>query len=325
MIVCAGTAYLGLDKHPAMLALVKQGLDKYGMHYGGSRLSALAPGIHTEAEAALCAWTGAPAALLVSSGTAAGQLVARQLAHRQADLQAGPLTHPALWWPGSTHHTDWGAWAQAIVQPNAAGLSDGIDPLGVELPPWPLLPLAAVSELVVDDSHLLGCYGAEGAGSWPRLSAAMHGQLWVTGSLGKALSLPAGVVLGSVAGVDALKAMPQFGGASPPPPAFLYAWLHAEDIIRTQQKTLADYVAFVQSALAGHSAVRIVPGFPVIGLRHHAWVDALADCGIIASSFHYPSAQHPRYSRLVLHAALTAQDVQHITTALVELCDAETP
>lgn len=321
MIICAGTAYLGLDKHPAMLALVKQGLDKYGMHYGGSRLSALAPGIHAEAEAALCEWTGAPAALLVSSGTTAGQLVARHLAHRQADLHASPLTHPALWWPDSAHHTDWPGWAQAIVQPNAVGLSDGIDPLAVELPPWPLLPQATISELVVDDSHLLGCYGTDGTGSWLQLSAAMPGPLWVTGSLGKALSLPAGVVLGSVAGVDALKAMPQFGGASPPPPAFLHAWLHAGAIIRAQQNTLTDYVTFVHTALAGHPAVRIIPGFPVIGLRHHSWVDALAQRGITVSSFHYPSAQHPRYSRLVLHAALTPQDIQHIAAALLELCD----
>jgi selenocysteine lyase/cysteine desulfurase len=71
----------------------------------------------------------------------------------------------------------------------------------------------------------------------------------------------------------------------------------------------------------GHPALQIVPGFPVIGLRNHTWTETLADRGIIISSFHYPSPQHPRYSRLVLHAALTPQDIHYITAVLTELCD----
>ena len=48
MIIFSGTAYLALDRHPQMHAWVTKGLSRYGLHYGGSRRSSLAPDMEPE-------------------------------------------------------------------------------------------------------------------------------------------------------------------------------------------------------------------------------------------------------------------------------------
>ena len=192
MIAFSGTSYLGLATHPGFVSLVKEGLDKYGTHYGGSRLSPQCPDIFEEAETALAEWTGAPAALLVGSGSAAGQLAARYLAQLSFPLQIGPLAHPALWWPNGIKHIDWNNFLAALRAKPSIAFTDALDPLGIQLPPWEDVVAAQPEHLVVDDSHTLGWYGPEHAGSWRRLRKKTRAQLLVTASLGKHWPCPLG-------------------------------------------------------------------------------------------------------------------------------------
>ena len=320
-IIFSGTAYLGLDRHPAFLALVREGLERWGAHYGGSRRSPLCPEVFATVETALAAWTGAPAALLVGSGTAAGQLVARFLAERALALHAGPMTHPALWWPQGTRHATWAELLAAARPSETAVFTDALDPLRLRVPPWAELLAARPAVLVVDDSHPIGCYGPRAAGSWPVLSTRYRGELIVTASLGKALSLPAGVILGEADTLAAIRAMPQFGGASPPPPAFLHAWLHGAAIIAAQRERLARNMRRL------HPLIKSTPGFshrddfPVYTLSRRAWVEPLERAGIVLSSFHYPDARSPRYDRIVLRADHTEAEIERLIEAIERVAD----
>lgn len=322
MTIFSGTSYLGLDRHPLFLELVKEGLDLYGTHYGGSRLSPLTPEIYEEAEAALARWIGAPAVLLVGSGTTAGQLAARYFAANQQSLHLSPLAHPALSWPQGSQHTSWGSWLDAIQLPGSVAFTDGVDPLKVSLPPWEAIRAAAPTTLLVDDSHLIGAYGAGFAGSWPMLYKQFASGLLVTASLGKALALPAGLIIGSKETITQIRALPQFGGASPPAPAFLHAWLNGAEIIEQQRNQLHQHIKTIHELLAHEERVGLLANFPVISLRNHEWVAHLHKKNIEISSFRYPVARSPRYSRIVLRADHSRQEIDFLCECLSELMDA---
>ncbi|MGH1437879.1 MAG: aminotransferase class I/II-fold pyridoxal phosphate-dependent enzyme [Lewinella sp.] len=316
MIVFSGTSYLGLTSHPDFLSLVKEGLDRYGTHYGGSRLSPLCPEIFEEAEAAFAEWTGAPAALLVGSGSAAGQLAARYLAHENLPLQIGPLAHPALWWPQGTMHTNWDAFLETLRTKPSVAFTDALDPLGIQLPPWKSLWAAKPARLVVDDSHTLGWYGPQYAGSWRQLNSQTEAELLVTASLGKALALPAGILLGEEQTLTKLRKLPQFGGASPPPPAFLYAWLNGQDIITAQRQKLQAHLDQLLPTIKAIPGIRYLDNFPVFGLQHHNWGEKLRQKGILISSFRYPNEDSPMYSRIIVKADHTKEEVAYLWECL---------
>jgi 7-keto-8-aminopelargonate synthetase-like enzyme len=316
MIAFSGTSYLGLANHPGFLSLVKEGLDKYGTHYGGSRLSPLCPDIFEEAEAAFAEWTGAPAALLVGSGSTAGQLAARFLAHEDLSLEIGPLAHPALWWPKGRKHADWDGFLAALRANPSIAFTDALDPLGIQLPPWEDLLAAQPKRLVVDDSHTLGWYGPENAGSWRQLDTKTGPELLVTASLGKALALPAGILLGEKETLAKLRELPQFGGASPPPPAFLYAWLQGQEIIAAQQRKLQAHLDFLQPTVKAIPGIHYLENFPVFGLQYHEWGHQLLQKGIQISAFRYPNEHSPMYSRIVVRADHTQEEVAYLRECL---------
>ena len=318
-----GTSYLGLDRHPAYLELVKEGLDKFGTHYGGSRLSPKSPQIFEEAEQALADWVGAPAALVLSSGTTAGQLAARYLSTRYQSVHFSPRAHPASWWPVGKQYQDWETWLHALQQGKTIGCTDGIDPLGIELPPWKMMLASAPPALMIDDSHLLGCYGENQAGNWEQISSQYTGDLMINSSLGKALALPAGVLFGERADLEQVKSLPQFGGASPPAPAFLYAWLRSSELIREQNMKLKERVDKLYALAARYPRfLQMVPGFPVARVLPEHWVTKLHGAGIAISSFRYPHPDADLYSRIVLRADHTTEAVDYLIVQL-ELLIAE--
>lgn len=318
-----GTAYLFLHRHPDMLAWLGEGLARYGLHYGGSRRSPRAPAVYAEAETRLAAWTGAPAALLVSSGTLAARLALRALTEN-GGLHLHPHAHAALRWSEEEavhhHEADWQASILADLQRqrSVVAAADSVDALRVRRPDWQWLtglsPEAPLT-LLVDDSHAIGLWGEHGGGSWRRLRQSWSGPLVVVASLGKALSLPAGIILGEESFVEQLRATAPFGGASPPSPAYLHAWLSAERLIAGQRSRLADNIELFER-LAPMANFHGLPDYPVFGTSHHALADFLATRHLHLSSFSYPRATDPRITRIVLNAGHGPEDILRLTDAL---------
>ncbi len=316
----SGTSYLGLDQHPQYLEGVKEGLDRYGTHYGGSRLSPQSPTIYAEAEAAFATWTGAPAALLVSSGTTAGQLAVRFLNQHYDSIHFSPFAHPSSWWPAGIRYEDWEQWLNALQDERAIGCTEAINPVAVASPPWTPIWKSTPSALMIDDSHQIGCSGIRAGGSWLSLRQKYQGGLLINASLGKALALPAGLLLGEKPVIEAMKALPQFGGASPPAPAFLHAWLQSQTLIQQQFECLKRHMNRMYKLVKkAPELLDMVEGFPVIRLYQHAWVDHLAAKGIAVSSFRYPQPDSERFSRIVLRADHSDEEIEYLEAVLEEL------
>ena len=71
----SGTDYLGMGSNEAFGAYLAEGFARYGTHYGSSRNGSLRLAVYEDAEESLATYADAPAALVVSSGMWAGQLV----------------------------------------------------------------------------------------------------------------------------------------------------------------------------------------------------------------------------------------------------------
>ncbi len=312
MITFSGTSYLALDRHPQMIEWIIKGMNLYGTHFGGSRRSKLAPDIYEKAEEQLSKWTGAPSALLVSSGTTAGQLVNLYLAQKEMKYCYSPSVHPALKGKTGKQSNTWKDWFDQLKLGNTVGLTDSINPLKVSQPDWMGLPQIEDSLLVVDDAHYLGIGGHYGSGSWQELSQEWKGELIVVASLGKALTTPAGLILAKKEVIEELKQLSQFGGASPPSPAFVFALTQAQDLIRQQQIKLQKNIHAIQRFLGQTERFTFLPNYPVVGVSDHRLAQRLYEKEMLISSFHYPNPSAPLYTRIVLRADHTEEQLQKL-------------
>jgi 8-amino-7-oxononanoate synthase len=93
----SGTAYLGLPQDSGFQTLIQEGSHQYGSVYGSSRNGNLQLSIYEQAEAKLAVWTGAEAALTLSSGMLAGQAAIRELMLEGFEFVYSPDVHPAVW------------------------------------------------------------------------------------------------------------------------------------------------------------------------------------------------------------------------------------
>ncbi len=321
---CSGTAYLGVHADADFQRLVVEGLQHYGGHYGGSRLSQVRPDIYEQTEAWLCQWTGAEAALLFSSGTLAGRILHAHLAPSYACHYA-PGLHPALWGHSPPAACSLEGWMNEVRRFAAqdshpiALFANAIDPLHARLFDVELLdalPNDRSMLLVLDDSHGIGITGQDGAGVYAAQHWPPHLTLVVLASLGKALGIPAGVILGPRSIVEPIRHSAFFGGAAPPTPAFLYAMLHGTDIYARQRQQLMARIRQWVEGLPAEHGFAYLPHYPVFCTPRHELANYMKDRGILLSQFSYPSPDDGLITRLVLNALHTETDVARLHTAL---------
>ncbi len=321
---CSGTAYLGVHADADFQELVVEGFQRYGGHYGGSRLSSFRPDIYEKAEARLCQWTGAEAALLFSSGTLAGRILQAHLASSYACHYA-PRLHPALWGhtpPAARNFEEWVDEVRrfAAHDPRPIALfANAIDPLYAQ--PLRMAWLDALPNdrpilLTLDDSHGIGITGQDGAGAYAARHWPPHLTLVVLASLGKALGIPAGVILGPATLIKSICDSPFFGGASPPTPAFLHALLHGAPIYARQRLRLMARIRQWTEGLPTSHGFSYLPDYPVFYTPKHALAGYMKEKGVLLSQFAYPSPQDELITRLILNALHTEADIAQLHAEL---------
>jgi len=213
----AGNDYLGLSRHPAVVAAAAAAARTWGTGAGASRLVTGTLRVHTELEAALAAYLRQPAALVFSTGYHANLSVVAGLADRTCRVVSDAHVHASLV-DGVrlsraaltvAPHNDVAAVRSALVAAGARGqrtlvLAESVySVLGDRAP---LAELAAVCEehdalLAVDEAHALGVHGA-GLVEASGLAGLPH--VAVTATLSKSLGSQGGAVLGSRALVEHL-------------------------------------------------------------------------------------------------------------------------
>ena len=318
-----GTSYLGIPDNSHFQALLRQGIALYPAHFGGSRLGRIQPAIFEKAEKWLCDFTGANNALITSSGSLAGQLLMKCL---KGDFFCAPGLHPALW-NGSPAFdgpfSQWVSWMQnrlPDLEGNIIIAANSVDPLYLENYNFQWLETIDTNNkkitLVIDDSHGLGIIGTIGGGTFSQLKHLQKIELVVTSSLGKALGIPGGVILGSESLIRTLWQSPFFGGASPPPPAYLYAMCRAEQLYHKAMISLKSNIVFFQEQLSHHHLILTVAEYPVIVVHDPNLALWLAKRGIMISQLPYPSPDSPLITRIVINAAHTQEDILHLCESI---------
>lgn len=331
----SGTAYLGLQQHPAFQRLVADGLTRYGTAFGSSRNGNLRLGVYDEAERHLATTVGAEAALTQTSGMMAGQMVVNYLRAQHATFVHGPHTHPALWDnPAVTlpdqSFADWTVQLPTQLQtlpPNPPGpvviCTNSLDAVRSEYYSFDWvndLPDDRAIVLVVDDSHGLGVLSdgprGYGRGIWPQLPDRPNLTRIVTASLAKAMGLPGGVVFGNAETVAGLRQTAFFGASSPVPPAYVDALLRADALYADGRNRLRENVKLAESLLERTGLFRHAKGYPVFYTEQDDLYAFLIERGILIYSFAYPTAADRANTRIVISAFHTFDDIQTLAHAV---------
>ncbi len=321
----SGTSYLGISALPAFRELLQESIEQYGTNYGGSRLANIQFKAFLDAEALLANLSGAPAALTVSSGTLAANWVMQHLQAQAHPIYYAPEVHPALHWnqrPTSHSRKD---WEQKIIEKAkqertpAILISNGIDPLRVKAYDFSWLtqlPNDISYTLVIDDSHVFGVLGEAGGGSFRLLNLPDNVQLIVVGSLGKAWGIPGGVILADQRFIADLRQSSLFGGASPAIPAYLDAFVHAQDLYARQRIRLKENIRLFTAMLGERQPFSQIPAFPVFYSPDQQLARKLEQKRILISSFPYPSPDSELITRIVLNALHRDGDLSRLVAAI---------
>lgn len=184
----ASNDYLGLARHPAVIAAWQQGAAEYGVGSGGSALITGHSRAHQHLVDALCEFTGYPAALLFSSGFSANHGLLATLLKPGDRLFQDRLNHASLLDGGLASgarmtrfgHNDLADLERRLSKATAADSATLVVSEGVFSMDGDGAPVADLSRLcrdhdawlLIDDAHGFGVMGERGEGALAQISPA---------------------------------------------------------------------------------------------------------------------------------------------------------
>ena len=325
----AGNDYLGLSRHPDVVAAGVAALQAHGAGSTGSRLVTGTTPLHLELERALAAHVGAESALVLSSGYLAnlaaigalsgpGSLVVSDEANHASVVDACRLSRARV---VVVPHGDVAAAATALAgrtEERALLVTDAVFSVSGRLAPLRALHGVARETgalLVVDDAHGVGVVGAAGRGAVAAAGIAGEPDVVVTATLSKALGSQGGAVLGPAAVrqhlVDTARPFIFDTGLAPASVGAALAALRLVDdelVGRLRQNALA--LAEAVGVPAGEGAVvRVVVGDPHLAASAR---DRCAEEGVVVGCFRPPSVPRGESClRLAARADLAADEISH--------------
>jgi 8-amino-7-oxononanoate synthase len=210
MVDLAGNDYLGLSRHPEVVAAATTALQEYGLGATGSRLVRGSTRVHAALEDDLASWLGADRVLVYSSGYLANLGAVRALAGPRTRIISDAHNHASLI-DGCratggdvvvVRHGDVSRVAAALAaEPGRPAVVVTESVFSVDGDLAPLADLHAVvrahgAVLLVDDAHALGLLGPAGAGGVADAGLADQPDVVVTATLSKSLGGAGGLVAG---------------------------------------------------------------------------------------------------------------------------------
>lgn len=323
----SGTSYLGMSCNEDFSNLIEEGINKYGNNYSSSRISNLQLDIFEEAECYLADACGSEAALTMSSGYLAGQIVVQMLLEQHVThFIYEPKTHPALW----RTRNDFSMGSQREWETNILLKIKGLPPGKIAILCNAIDPLYAIKHsfawikdlpadkeifLVIDDSHGLGITGKNGAGILSEIKAPEGSTLIVVSSLGKALGIPGGVVFSKKSVIEEIKKSAFFGGSSPAVPAYLYAFLKAKNIYRRAKDKLLENISLFSRKIDSDQ-FNFIHDYPVFYTKNRSMAEKLFNNNIIISCFPYPTSEDEWITRIILNSLHTEADIDALVAGI---------
>lgn len=323
---------MGIDQDQHYEAVLLDCIRQYGFNHGLSRVNNLQLKIFEEFESFFAKKAKAEAAAVLSSGFLAG-ITAWQWLYPQADVcWIAPDTHPAIL-PSNLkpdfqlNFTQWKnqclAQADKLSSRKILILGNAVDPLKAEIHQYEWVNEIAQKHevtLLIDDSHAFGVLGKGIFGTYSQWDSSQI-NLVVSGSLGKGLAMPAGIILGKKEVIQGIKSQAIFTGSSPCAPANLQAFLETQEIYQAQQKKIRDFTGIFFQEIEHLSTISGSKNFPVFILNEDTFPEKLEKNNIIVSSFAYPSPQSPKINRIVLSGYHTLWDLMALNDILHHLSE----
>lgn len=316
-----GTAYLGLNNHSDFIKLYQEGLTRYGVNNGTSRNNNVQLDIYNKAEKVAAKRFHAESALISSSGYLAAQLAVKYFAS-QGELLYAPTSHPALWLENNPNSPiAFKEWLNSTVAYiNNSPRKDFVvvsNTMSILLPEiYDFSAFAEVHEhknihFLLDDSHGIGILENEGSAVMANIPKRPGIQVTVVASMAKGLGIDAGVILSDQQTINQLKSTGIYLGASPPAPAAMYTFIHAEDLYKEKHKTLQCNITLFRK----HNRKRCISinNFPGFYFPDSDLFDSLKKKNLIISSFSYPLPTDPLVNRVIISGAHTEEDILTIS------------
>ncbi len=325
----SGTAYLGIGMNPDFHSKVYEGMKRFGLNHGQSRGNNVRLKIYDDFESFFAERAGAESGIVMSSGYLAGSSALQSCINSEL-IWVAPNTHPAILpshlIPDSSQSFE--VWKESCLEESRRLSSQEIlilgnaaDPLTSTIHDYSWLKEIGEKhsvQLLIDDSHAFGIVSEGIFGTYDTLKT-LPVEVMVSGSLGKGLGLPAGIILCSEERKSKIKKLRVYGGASPCPPAYLFAFLQSQDIYFSQKEKLKQNLASFSQLIQGIPGMKNTASYPVFVFEEDGWVEALEQAGFIISSFHYPTEKDPRINRIVISAFHKPEDLELLSDNLHKL------
>jgi 7-keto-8-aminopelargonate synthetase-like enzyme len=334
-----GCDYFRLSSHPSVVRALEAGLKRYGLNVAASRKTTGNHVLYGRLEERLADFFGAADAVLISNGYATNLVVAQALAggfsHVLMDERAhGSLVDAAVFFDCPLirfKHRDAEAVGRVVErigrQSRPVLLTDGLYSHDGTLAPVReyLDRLPGDSVLVLDDAHGAGVLGRRGRGTAEALGVKSP-RMIQTVSLSKAFGVYGGVVVGSRAVCDRVRAGSRlFGGNTPPPLPLASAALAAVALLKrnaTRRRRLDLNVAMVKEALRARGVgvpdmrtpiVSVTPGRAAAVRRLSG---RLLDRGVYPSYIRYPGGPAEGSFRFAISSEHSQAQLESLVGAL---------
>lgn len=321
-----GTAYLGLSTNKDFQQIYREGVEKYGLNVGTSRLNNVCLALYNEAECILAERFGTEDSLLSSSGYLASQLAIQTLSKKVAQVFIAPKTHPAniLTYPKTSIQQPRKEWEQTTLKSILTSgeetfiiISNTIDNLFPELYSYDWLEEVPKNKkiiLILDDSHGLGIIHENKPTVLPKSIYNKNVELVVVASLAKGMGTDAGIILGSKETLDLLREHPIYIGASPPSPAAIHTLIKGNDIYKSERNKLMENINVAAIQLGTQFSQ--LSKFPVFTYKKSSLYPYLVSKGIVISSFPYPLNTDPSLDRIIISSLHQHKDIKKLIEAI---------
>ncbi|NIJ56031.1 pyridoxal phosphate-dependent aminotransferase family protein [Dyadobacter arcticus] len=336
----SGTDYLGMGNNDDFRRLLNEGVARYGTHFGSSRNNSLRLEIYEEAESLFASIANVSSALLVSSGMWAGQLVMKEIqkiigqAFNDSKFQYhyAPGVHPAIW--GDNYQPVRGTWVdwalETIKSVNESSdarahiiCSDAVGSPWVQQFDFSLFYEIENHRnvwFIIDESHSLGLLGNSGHGIGEYFPAAVKAKTVFVSSLNKALGIPAGLIWGDSPITNQILKSPWFAGASPPAPAYVYAFnkLLQDCVYEKELQKLRNNLNYFSTQFPQADHFQTIKNYPVFCSQDFDLFDHLLKNMIMTSCFSYPAPTDPAVTRFAISSIHQKEDLNQLAEVFMK-------
>lgn len=319
-----GTSYLGLATDEEYIQLFIDGVRRFGTNNGTSRNNNVQQAIFEQAEEFAAKRFGFEATLLLSSGYLATQFAVRALA-TEGELLYAPSCHPSLWlemkpdvagsfenWSRQTvDYINQSEKKSFVIVSNSL---DNMTPESYDFTVFEQIDPSKKIVLLLDDSHGIAVMRNNAISLEQNSLCQKNIELIVVASLAKGLATDAGLILADRERIVQFKKSNFYTGASPSPPASLYAFVNGEQIYQRQFEKLHQNIRYFKTIADDY--LNAMDSFPVFSSRDRGLYSRLMEANIVVSSFPYPLSTDPLLNRIVINAHHTTHDLERLGHAI---------